>query len=68
MTTMSPARPGSQRICIFRQYTPAWEIGTGLRVSLSPGKYRVTLEEFHNGVRYFCLDETYRIDTRDIAD
>jgi hypothetical protein len=61
MTTMSATRSGSQRICNFRYYTPAWEIGTGLQVSLAPGKYHVTKEEVRGGVRYFCLDETYRI-------
>ena len=64
----SAARSGSQRICNFRHYTPAWEIGTGLRVSLAPGKYRVTSEEVRDGVRYLCLDETHRVDVSDIVD
>ena len=65
---MTAARSGSQRICSFRQYTPAWAIGTGLRVSLAPGKYRVTHEEVRSGVRYLCLDDAYRVDSREIGE
>ena len=65
MTMVSATRSGSQRICNFRYYTPAWEIGTGLQVSLAPGQYRVTSEEVRDGVEYFCLNETYRIEVRD---
>jgi hypothetical protein len=65
---MSATRTNSQRICNFRYYTPAWEIGTGLQVSLAPGEYEVTSEEVRDGVRYFCLDETYRIAADDDVD
>ena len=65
---MTAAHSGSQRICIFRQYTPAWAIGTGLRVSLAPGKYIVTREERRGGVLYLCLDDAYRVDSREIAE
>lgn len=58
---MSATHTGSIKTCDFRYYTPAWKIGTGLQVSLPPGKYLVTSEEVRDGVRYFCLDETYRI-------
>ena len=65
---MSATRTGSLRFCNFRYYTPAWEIGTGLQVSLAPGKYQVTKEEVRDGVRYFCLDDTYRIIASDEVD
>lgn len=53
--------------CLFEQYTPAWELGTGLRVSLPPGSYRVTGEEMLDGSRYVRLNEVYRVNVRDIA-
>ena len=68
MISMSATRPESERICIFQHYTRAWEMGTGLRVSLAPGEYRITGEENLDGVRYFRLDETYRVDVSNIVD
>ena len=55
-----------QRVCVLRHYTPAWAMGTGLRVSLPPGKYRVTGEQRVNGVRFICLEDAYRVDVREI--
>ena len=68
MIAMSATRPESEKLCIFRHYTPAWEMGTGLRISLAPGEYRITGEENRNGIRYFRLNETYRVDLNDIVD
>lgn len=65
---MSAARSESERVCVFRRYTPAWEVGTGLPVSLAPGRYRVTGEEYRNGICYLELNETYRVDARDLVD
>jgi len=63
---MSATGPQSERFCTFRRYTHAWEVGTGLRVSLAPGRYRVTGEDQLQGVEYICLDETYRIEASQV--
>ena len=57
-----------QRTCRFEQYTPAWARGTGLRVSLNPGVYRITGEEELNGVLYFWLNDLYRVDSREVGE
>ena len=59
---MTATGPKSDRHCTFQQYTQVWEVGTGLRVSLAPGVYRITGEECFNGIQYLRLEETYRID------
>ena len=59
---MGSSRPESEHFCTFRHYTLAWEVGTGLQVSLAPGEYRVTGEEQFNGIRYFRLNDAFRID------
>ncbi len=59
---MVSTRPNSERLCTFQEYTLAWEVGTGLRVSLAPGDYRVTGEEESNGRHYLRLNDVYRID------
>ncbi len=64
---MSAVNSEFDRFCTFQHYTRAWEVGTGLRVSLAPGRYRITGEEQLNGVRYFRLEGAYRIDTREIS-
>lgn len=57
-----------QTTCTFNGYTPAWALGTGLRVSLAPGRYQITGEEQLNGVRYLWLNESYRIDARELPE
>lgn len=59
---MPGSRPNSARYCTFQQYTLAWEVGTGLRVALKPGRYRITGEERLNGIQFFRLEERYRIE------
>ena len=59
---MGSTRPESGRICTFQHYTLAWEVGTGLQVSLAPGEYVVTGEEQNNGILYLRLNDSYRID------
>ena len=66
MEGMSTANFEADRFCTFRRYTRAWQSGTGLRVSLAPGKYQVTGEERLNGVTFFCLEGGYRIDVREL--
>ena len=65
---MSAANSEAERFCTFQRYTHAWEVGTGLKVSLAPGKYRVTGEEKLNGVLFFRLDGVYRIDAREVSE
>lgn len=52
-----------EQTCIIQRYSPAWALGTGLRVSLPAGEYRITGENFVQGVRYFRLEGIYRIDS-----
>ena len=68
MTTMSASQSNSNRTHIFRHYIRAWEMGTGLPVSLEPGEYLVTGEEQFNGVKYLRLNDMYRVDVRDLSD
>ena len=63
---MSAANTDSEQFCIVHRYTPAWEVGTGLRVSLAPGRYRITGREHHNGVNYYALEDVYRVDVRQL--
>ena len=65
MEGMHAANSEADRFFIFQRYTHAWQLGTGLKVSLAPGKYRVTGEEKLNGVLFFRLLEGYRIDARE---
>ncbi len=58
---MLAAGPKREQFCTFHDYTPAWEVGTGLKVSLAPGRYRITGEERLNGIQFLRLEETYRI-------
>ena len=53
--------------CTFERHVPAWAFGTGLRVALAPGEYRITGQDEVNGVIYLRLDDSYRIDSREIA-
>lgn len=64
---MSGSGTTKPRFCVVRRYTSAWEMGTGLLVSLAPGKYRITGEERLDGVHYLLLEETYRLDARKAA-
>ena len=50
--------------CTVERYTPAWALGTGLRVALAPGHYRVTGRDHVHGRRYFRLANAFRIDAR----
>ncbi len=38
--------------CTVNRYSPAWAIGTGLRVGLEPGEYRITGQHVVNGVPF----------------
>ncbi len=58
---MPAANSEADRFYTFQCYTHAWQVGTGLKVSLAPGKYRVTGEEKLNGVVFFRLKGGYRI-------
>ena len=49
--------------CLIQNYSPAWQLGTGLRISLAPGTYPITGEDQLQGVVYFRLGDTYRIDS-----
>ncbi len=63
---MIPRNQDSQRVFKIHRYTLAWAIGTGIRVSVAPGEYRVTGEDSLNGIRYIRLEERYRIDLMDV--
>ncbi len=49
--------------CLIQNYSPAWQLGTGLPISLAPGTYPITGEDQLQGVVYFRLGDTYRIDS-----
>ena len=66
MEAMPTANSEADRFCTFQRYTHAWQVGTGLKVSLAPGKYRVTGEETVNGLVFIQLDGGYRIDAREL--
>ncbi len=59
------ASPSSKatRTCLIRNYSPAWALGTGLRVSLPPGTYPITGEDRLQQVVYFRLSDAYRIES-----
>ena len=50
-------------ICLIQSYSPAWQLGTGLRIALAPGTYLITGEDQMQGVVYFRLGDAYRIDS-----
>lgn len=52
-----------KQTCIIQRYSPAWALGTGLRVSLPAGEYRITGKDSVQGVHYFRLEGIYRIDS-----
>ncbi len=54
------------RTCITRYYIQGWALGTGLRVSLPPGRYEITGEETFQGARFFRLNNKYRVAARDV--
>jgi hypothetical protein len=66
MEAMPAANSEADRFCTFLCYTHAWQVGTGLKISLAPGKYRVTSEEKLNGVLFISLEGGYRIDASDL--
>jgi hypothetical protein len=45
--------------CTVKHNSPAWAIGTGLRVGLEPGEYRITGQHVVNGVPFVELDGAY---------
>ncbi len=49
--------------CLIQNYSPAWQLGTGLPISLAPGTYPITGEDQLQGVVYFRLGDAYRIDS-----
>ncbi len=49
--------------CLIQNYSPAWQLGTGLRTSLAPGTYPITGEDQLQGVVYFRLGDANRIDS-----
>ncbi len=63
---MPAANSEADRFCTFQRYAYVWQLGTGLKVSLTPGNYRVTGEEKLNGVVFFHLEGGYRIDAREL--
>ena len=57
----------SEQFCEFHHYIHGWQIGTGIRVSLAPGKYRITAEEQIDGRLFLKLDNSYRIDAAEVS-
>ncbi len=45
--------------CTVNRYSRAWAIGTGLRLGLEPGEYRITGQHLVNGVPFVQLDGAY---------
>ncbi len=43
--------------CLIQSYSPAWQLGTGLAISLAPGTYPITGENQLQGVVYFRLGD-----------
>ena len=66
MDGMPAAKSEADHFITLQRYTHVWEVGTGLKVSLAPGKYRVTGEEKLNGVVFFRLKGGYRIASREL--
>ena len=54
----------NRQICRLQDYSPAWELGTGLPVALPPGNYPISGEDPLQGNVYFRLSGGYRIDAR----
>lgn len=57
----------SEQFCILDRYIHGWQIGTGIRVSLAPGKYRITAEEQIDGRLFLKLENFYRIDAAEVC-
>lgn len=58
----------SNGFCYLDQQTRGWAIDSGIRVSLAPGRYRITGKERLNGILYLHLDERFRLDVFDLPD
>ena len=56
----------SEQFCVFDRYIHGWQVGTGIRVSLAPGKYRITAEEQIDGKLFLKLENSYRIDAAEV--
>ena len=50
-------------VCLLQSDSPAWQLGTGLPISLAPGTYPITGEDQLQGVVYFRLGDAYRIES-----
>lgn len=65
MLAVRPDRPEtaapSERV--LDEYTTAWELGTGLPVSLPPGRYAVTRAESRAAERFLLLDDAFWLRT-----
>ncbi len=57
----------SGQFCSITKYTPAWALGTGLRVSVAPGTYPVTCEQTFDGICYLTLGEAFRVRKGDVT-
>ena len=65
---MSSARSDPRQYCTLERYVHVWMVGTGLRISLAPGRYRITAEEQIDGKRYLQLENIYRIEEAEYLD
>ena len=57
MIAKAPIEPNGR--CVVHRYGTAWALGTGLRVGLKPGEYRVTGAGDLNGVAALQLEGAY---------
>jgi hypothetical protein len=65
---MIQGAPGPVKLCRLDRYTPAWAVGTGLRVTLAPGSYSIVGEEEVGGVQFLRLGDGYKVDARHIEE
>jgi len=56
----------SELHCQIDRHIPAWKMGTGVKISLKPGVYQITGDDLVAGVIYLTLDNSFRIDKRDL--
>lgn len=61
MVTQQPNSNNERNRYAVQQYATAWEMGTGLRVTLPPGEYDITASEQLENVRYYLLNARYRV-------
>lgn len=65
---MIQQRNRSDNTCILNAYTPGWQMGTGVPTSLAPGAYQITRRFQLQGITYWDLDDTFRVDSRRVQD